>query len=436
MDTNTFYCGAAREDITPPVGTLLYGYNPHQVSTSVHDPLYVSAVVFRNGNDSVVMLTVTVGDIQNALTQEIREAVSTAVGFPLANVVLSATHTHSAPNVAGFEGWGDIDRPYVDTILLPAAIRAAKAAAASLEPAELAIGEVKSEIGINRRQLTREGNVILGQNPWGAYDPYLTCIAVRSAETKKGIINMLHYGCHGTAAGCNHEISRDWSGIMTDRLEAVTGTLTAFWNGAIGDVGPRLTNGSTVGDIHYVEELGGVAAADAIRAYQARGGYTSAALSVRHGEIRIPYKELPSREEVESRLASYTDPDKLFNIEGLIYGHLKAIKEVYDAGVPAHDDAFRYEQTIISLGDILFIPHPFEVFSEICLRLRAYAPARYVLNLSNSNGYNAYMPTEDQIVRGGYEVGVFLHAGAYTLVNNADQIIINENLRIIKNNEP
>lgn len=401
----------------------------------MHDPLYVTAAAFRNGTDSVLMLTITVGDIQNALTQEIREAVSTAAGIPYANTVLSATHTHSAPNVAGFEGWGDIDRPYVDTILLPAAIKAAKTAAASLEPAELAVGEVKSEIGINRRQLTREGYVILGQNPWGAYDPYLTCIAVRSAETKKGIINMLHYGCHGTAAGCNHEISRDWSGIMTDRLEAVTGTLTAFWNGAIGDVGPRLTNGSTVGDIHYVEELGGVAAADAIRAYQARGGYTSAALSVKHGEIRIPYKELPPREEVETRLASYTDPDKLFNLEGLTYGHLKAIKEVYDAGVPAHDDAFCYEQTIISLGDILFIPHPFEVFSEICLRLRAYAPARYVLSLSNSNGYNAYMPTEDQIVRGGYEIGVFLNAGAYTLVNHADQIIVTENLRILETNE-
>ena len=435
MESNTLLCGAAREDITPPVGTLLYGYNPHQVSTSVHDPLYVSAAAFRYGNDCVLMMTFTVGDIQNALTQEIREAISASTGIAIADIVLSATHTHSAPNVAGFEGWGDIDRPYVDTILMPAALKAAKAAVASLEPAELAVGEVKSEIGINRRQLTRTGDVILGQNPWGAYDPFLTCIAVRSAETKKGIINMLHYGCHGTAAGCNREISRDWSGIMTDRLEAITGTLTAFWNGAIGDVGPRLTNGQTVGDIHYVEELGGGAAADAIRAYQACGSYTSAEMSVRHGEIRIPYKTLPPREEVERRLASYTDPEKLYNIEGLIYGHLKEIKEVYDAGVPAHDNAFCYAQTLISLGDILFIPHPFEVFSEICLRLRAYAPARYVLNLSNSNGYNAYMPTEDQIVRGGYEVGVFLNAGAYTLVNHADQIIINKNLRIIENNE-
>ena len=43
---------------------------------------------------------------------------------------------------------------------------------------------------------------------------------------------------------------------MIDRLEAATGTLTAFINGAEGDVGPRLTNGKTVGNISLVEEHG------------------------------------------------------------------------------------------------------------------------------------------------------------------------------------
>ena len=42
-----------------------------------------------------------------------------------------------------------------------------------------------------------------------------------------------------------------------------------FINGAEGDVGPRLSNGATVGDISYIYEIGGIAAADAIRAYTA-----------------------------------------------------------------------------------------------------------------------------------------------------------------------
>ena len=46
---SVFLAGAAREDITPAVGTLLYGYTPDTVSTSVHDPLSVTAAAFRQG---------------------------------------------------------------------------------------------------------------------------------------------------------------------------------------------------------------------------------------------------------------------------------------------------------------------------------------------------------------------------------------------------
>lgn len=431
MENLIFQCGAAKEDITPAVGTLLYGYNPHQVSTSIHDHLYVTAVAFRQENETVVLMTVTVGDIQTGLTNELRENIGRFIGIPASRIIVSATHTHSAPNVAGMEGWGDVDRPYVDEILLPAMRSSCRRAVEALTPAEMAVGETHSEVGINRRQQNRDGSVSLGQNPWGCFDPYMTCIAIRSAETKKGIVNIIHYGCHGTAAGCNREITRDWSGVMTDRLEAETGVLTAYWNGAQGDVGPRLTNGQTTGDIRYTEELGGAAAADAMRAYRAKGGYTSGTLSVLEGEVKIPYKPLPDRDSVKAALAAYADPDSLINIQKLEYAHYKAVNGVYNAGVPQHDAYLKLPQTIVSLGDAAFIPFPFEIFSEISLRMRAYAPVRYALCLSNTNGYFAYLPTEDQIVRGGYEIQCFLHSGAYTLVNDADQALINENLRII-----
>ena len=34
--------------------------------------------------------------------------------------------------------------------------------------------------------------------------------------------------------------------------------------------------------------------------------------------------------------------------------------------------------------------------------------------------------------RGGYEILCFLYSGAYTLVNNADQVLLDENLRILR----
>ena len=430
MADKTFMAGAARADITPAVGTLLYGYNPHQVSTSVHDNLSVTALALRQGEDTAVLMTVTVGDFQTELVDEIRGLMSEACGVPAGRIIVSATHTHSAPNVAGMEGWGGVDRDYVDSILFPAMLKASREAVEALAPAEYAVGVTESRVGINRREQLLNGEIALGQNPWGCFDPNMTCVAIRNAETKAGILNLLHYGCHGTAAGCNHEISRDWSGIMTDRLETETGVLTAYWNGPQGDVGPRLTNGKTTGDIRHVEELGGVAAMDAKRAYDSVGMYVPGRLL--EGEVAIPYKPLLPLAEVEAKLASYTNPESLINIQALEYAHYKAVRDVYDAGVPAHDTHYRIPQTIIALGEVAFIPFPFEIFSEISLRLRYHAPSRYTLCLSNTNGYNAYLPTEEQIVRGGYEILCFLYSGAYTLVNNADQVLLDENLRIMR----
>lgn len=423
--------GAARRDITPAVGTLLYGYNPHQVSTSVHDPLHVTALALSDGVERALMITVEVGDMQTEYTASLRESASAASGVPVGNILISAIHTHSAPNVAGMEGWGGIDVPYAENILRPRLVEAAREAVSRLEPVTVGYGTTESYVGVNRRQQMRDGTVELGQNPHGCMDPEMTILAFRSISTGKGVFNLIHYGCHGTSAGCNHEISRDWSGIMIDRVEAETGILTAFWNGAIGDIGPRLTNGKTVGDIRYTEELGGVAAQDAMRAYRNIGGYHPAPFALFHGELHLPYRTLPALAEVEAILASYSDPEGLINIERLTYHHWSEVACVLRDPNAVHPTERVVPQTIVAIGDAVFIPFTCEVFSEITLRLREYSPYPHTLSLSNTNGYTAYLPSEDQICRGGYEVQCFRYGSVYTLTDNADQYYINENLRIM-----
>ena len=66
------------------------------------------------------------------------------------------------------------------------------------------------------------------------------------------------------------------------------------------------------------------------------------------------------------------------------------------------------------------------------MRLREYSPFEYTLSMSNVNGYEAYLPTEDQLVRGGYEVGCFRYNGAHPLRDDADQTVIDENMKLIE----
>ncbi len=427
-----FYCGAAREVITPVVGTLLYGYRPDLVSKSVHDDLTITAVAFSNGAETVLLISATLGDFHTDLDRELREKAAAEAGIPWQNVILTATHTHCGPNTSGEVGWGEIDRPYVDDIFLPALLKVSRDAVNGMKPAEAGIAEGNSDIGINRREFREDGIIRLGQNPWGLIDPVMTVIAVREVDTAKGIVNLIHYGCHGTACGAGTEITRDWSGLMIDRVEQLTSTLTVFFNGAIGDVGPRLTNGRTTGDITYVEELGANAAMDAMRVCREIRSYRTLPLTVKKDSVRLPYKAFPPAEQVRAFLESVTEPEKLINSRKLRYQYYFDVNERLTSGNTAIPDGLTFPQTLVLLGDVCLIPIPFEFFAEISLRLRAYSGLQHTLCLSCANGYNGYLPTEDQLCRGGYEVDVFSYGSVFSLADDTDANLIWENLRILR----
>lgn len=427
-----FLCGAAREIITPPVGTLLYGYTSDVVSESVHDDLTATALAVGNGGDTALLISLTLGDLQTALCGEMRDAAALAAGVDPSDVIIASTHTHCGPNTSGMEGWGEIDRGYVDGILLPAVRLCAENAVKNMVPAVVGSACGESKVGINRRQQLESGEVDFGQNPWGCYDPFMTVLSFRREDNGEGILNLVHYGCHGTACGLAHEITRDWSGMMLDRMEKLTGTLSVFFNGAIGDVGPRLTNGQTVGDITYVEELGSVAAMDAMEILKSIKAFYSPELKLHKDTVHLPYKKFPPLAEVQARLSEIKEPEKLVNIERLEYSYYEEAEKLLSSGVIRPDGEFSFRQTIVEVGNTVFIPFPFEHFSEISLRLREYSGFQNTLALSCANGYNGYLPTESELCRGGYEVGVFRFASVYSLADNTDLNIIRENLRILR----
>ncbi len=429
MMSHPLLVGACRVDITPAVGGHLYGYNPDVVSDAIHDPLYATALALTQQDQTVLLVSLTLCDFQTALCDELRAFICARIGLPVTRLMVGLTHTHSAPNVAGAPGWGGIDRPYFDGILLPQTAKACEQALQNRKEAELAIGTTESYVGINRRNYDLFGNTVMNQNPWGYLDKTMTLLSFRETKTKKGIFNLIHYGCHGTAAGINHEVTRDWSGVMEDRIEQLTGTPTAFYNGPFGDVGPRLTNGETTGDIRYVEELGAVAAQDAWRAYQNLGGYHLPKLTVIEGEISLPYAPIPEKEALLQKIAAMGDPGKLEGLDATLYAQHAALLQMYEQGV-SFGDALTLPQTIICLGDVVFYPAPFELFSETALKFRQFTPHRHALTLSNANGYCSYLPTAHEFCHGGYEVESFLYYNVPALQPNTEQSFVRENIRL------
>ena len=291
----------------------------------------------------------------------------------------------------------------------------------------MGVARGESLVGINRRELNENNELKLGQNPWGCFNPEMTILAFAD-QSGALIANLIHYGCHGTAAGRNHEITRDWSGAMIDALEQHSGGITAFFNGPEGDVGPRLTNGKTVGDLSYVHELGAIAAADGLRIFDQIEGYADVTLSTSHKALSIPLRKRLGREEAAALLEQYKN--ETVNRKGMIRDHFEAVVRSYEEDF-SDQPAAAMEQTLIALNEIVFASFPYELFSEIGLRIDRAAEQK-VLSLSNANGSEGYFITKDAVCRGGYEVEMFLYGHLQPFDEDADFYLMQETVKHIQ----
>jgi len=427
------YMGVSKKEITPEIGCQLYGYGLGSYSNSVHDPLESVAFVFGYGDIKFALISATVVAVGEEVANEIRHRIADKTDIPFENIMISATHTHTGPATKKSVGWGDVDRPYCEGIFIPQLVTATIEANASMVPVRMGVATGDSYVGMNRREFTDDNRITLGQNPWGCFNSKMTVISFCN-EQNQIIANMVHYGCHGTAAGNRPEIGRDWPGVMTDRLEAETGAITAFFNGPEGDVGPRLANGKTIGceDIKLMEDLGKQAGEDACLIHSCISEFKEVDLACKNSVVQIPQVDRISLEEAKAGLAQYEDSNVNTNMRQA--GYFRSVIQSYEEGYKEKPYA-EIPQILLRLGDVVFISSPYELFSEIGLRVQKMSPYPHSLFLINTNGTEAYFPTADQLCRGGYEVDMYLMTRVQPFREPADWSLISETVKNIKDME-
>lgn len=424
---NRLMVGVSKVDITPPVGCHLFGYRPDLFSESVNDNLTATAFYFKQGNRTALMITTCICLLDTTVAHKLRRTIEEKYGIKKENILICATHTHSGPSMNNMPGWGEIDEEYSENIYTPGVIKSAEEAIENAQYVTVGVGCGESLVGINRRQMNRDNSIGLGQCRWAPFDPQMTVISFKNDE---GNIcgNIIHYSCHGTCAGCNAEISRDWSGVMTDALEEESGAVTAFFNGPEGDVGPRLSNGQTVADLSYIYEIGERGAKDAIRIFRTIRDYKDVTVAATHDTLKIPFnKRIPYEDALEG-CKNY--PHDRINFDKQMAVYFTKVKESYETDYEEkeYDET---EQTVIRIGDVAFVGFPYELFSEIGMRIDDATKDLKILCLSNANGSKGYFPTQDQLCRGGYEVTMFKYNGVQTPVDDADFHLMTETLRNI-----
>lgn len=88
--------GAAKVEITPPLGTPLNGYQDRwgRGAIDVHDPVWVRSLYLNDGNTGVFLVSADLCVINRELRDRVLELAPDVV--PRENIILTATHNHSA----------------------------------------------------------------------------------------------------------------------------------------------------------------------------------------------------------------------------------------------------------------------------------------------------------------------------------------------------
>lgn len=430
--------GIAKVDITPELGIRLAGYGiPDRPAEVVHDALAVTALVLEEGAEKAAHITLDVCQVAEDDLLPMRQAASKCSGIPEENINIGVSHTHSAPQTFTIDGWGDKEVAYLQMVS-DRIVQAVEQAWNAREAVRVGIGVTQTKVGVNRRAVGLNSVPFFGASVGGPYDPTMTVIRFEGASRTVG--TLVHCTAHPTAMGCNRLVSRDWPGVMVDRVESQTGAPVLFINGTYGDVGPRTSfrapdvkafSAGTGDGVHAVNEVGYRAAADALWTWDAiRHFETDVPLRVISEPIGLPLANLPPLEEALKNRAEYESFKSAWGGERCRYAY-------WDRVVKAHEHPQKtempFQQTIIAIGSVALIPMPGEAFTSIATRLKHFSPYQHTLVCGGTNGMLTYLPDREARARGGYEVVITIGVLTQLLAENSDDALVNENLRLLEN---
>src|SRR5262245_35145386 len=210
--------GVAEVDITPPKGFPVAGYYHERLASGTLDPLKARAIVFRSEQTQVAVVACDLTGIAADLTVEVRRRASARTGIPAENIILTATHSHTAPDYTkdlyDYLGTkheaGNTEQPYAAKLIdgIVAAIADARKGA---EPGILEAGSARQEtpVSFNRRFLMRDGSVRTWMRlddpqvlrPAGPIDPEMGFLLVRARQSGQPRALLSNFALHLDTVG-------------------------------------------------------------------------------------------------------------------------------------------------------------------------------------------------------------------------------------------
>lgn len=435
----TFRAGAFSVDINPPSYPVrVNAMFTERSATNVVDSLFAKSLVLEDGQSKIALCVVDTCMMARDLIDTAKAEASRVTGIPVDRMMVSATHTHSAPSAMGCLG-SRIDPRYA--AFLPGRIAASIIEAhARLAPAQMASARRDLwEHTFNRRWIRRPDKLLTDPfgdrnvrahmhpghesieavGPSGPVDPELSVLAFRHRDGRPLAV-FANFSQHYYGSPL---LSSDYFSRFSVHLAAQLGADDRF-------VG--IMSQGTSGDLMWMDygaprrEMGYDAYAKEI-ALVATELLGSAAWQDRV-PIRIAEKTLPLnyRAPNPSRLAWAREHEARLgeNIPQTL-PEIYAMESIYLHEKP------RTELKIqaLRIGDIGIAALPNEVFALTGLKIKHQSPIPGTFNVELANGAEGYIPPPEQHRLGGYTTWPARTAGLET---NAEPRIVETALSLLE----
>ena len=407
--------GLAEVDYTPEIGLPLMGnYRDDYASRGVHDPLYARAMVIANGaGDKVALLSVDICMLNRDNVSLMREAISSQCDIPSGNILIAATHTHSAAAAMPMASLPESHTAAVEEFLRRAAT-AVPAADADLAPATLSVGySAEHRVSFNRRLRCKDGETHMNWEqmdpefvvqPLGPIDPQVIVLVVEQEDIPRAAL--VNFALHpAVLAGDNWLYSADYPGYLAEAMSRIMGPnfQTMFFNGCCGNVN-HIDYADPIQGRGYqmTQRIGHMLAVATIEAMTNRRSVRREVLEVCSEKVlleryKITEEQRQWSEEVLERIKTQPEPGQVDGLPDSYYA-----RSWMNMHRRQHEDDAAEVMTI-RIGDLGIVGLPGEVFCEFGMEIKQRSSAEDTLVFELANDAIGYLPVEAAFDEGGYE---------------------------------
>ena len=417
--TSDLSVGFGRVDISPTESVPLrgYGYSSGRMSNKIKDPLYATCIALTDSSDNTVLLFTV--DLTNAYTEVMDTArlqISQRTGIPVDAIMVSCTHTHSAPDllnenepsipryIEAFSGW---------------MVEAAVAALEDRAPAKVYTASTATKnLNFVRRYLLSNGSYA-GDN-FGNFnsativghetdaDNQLQLVRLQRSGKKEVIL--ANFQTHPHRVGNTTAVSADLIAPFRDKLESTLDCYVAYFTGSSGNINPTSRIAEENVTANYTQQ--GQALADyALAAY---GTFQEVPVSaVKITKTIFQGKVDHSMDHIAAECKQAVDW-YLATGSKSVYTPLTSygVRSIYHANAIALRSAMAPIENInlyaISLGQLAFVTVPFEMFDTNGMQIKEGSPFDMTFVLTCANNNLNYLPSELAWQHGGYAVDATL----------------------------